>query len=439
MGGIYRVKVDQAMDFAVHFLFTYDRKESRDKSSKGTHMTPSRKKFVYLLISTSLLALPARAQDVPPVVDAILKSWEQQTKLKPTYDKLDVDSSGNVTITNLSSSMSAGGNSPGVKITIGEVTLQEISDAGGGLYEIGQANFSAMKMEVVGPDGTAFTIDMPEGSAEGWFVKVLGDNPTALDTMRSSMSIARRMSSGKMTATVMGQTITSDGYVSTWEGDPASGAGTFSTKIVNVVIPEAAIAAIDPTGSLKQIGYTDLVFDMEAAGTVTLDGENVAMDLSFAYAGKDMGAMKVSVAASDIPLAVYGELQKAQTMGKQPDFAALMPQLQNISLGHFTFRFEDASLTKRLLPMAAAMQGMDEAAMVANAGAMLQLSLMQLNNQAFTDQVVGAVNAFLKDPKSLTVALKPAAPVKVEQLMSLNPADPGAAITLLGVSVTAND
>jgi len=402
-------------------------------------MTPSRKKFAFLLISTSFLAWPAQAQDVPPVVEAILKSWEQQTKLKPTYDKLDVDSSGNVTITNLSSSMAAGGNNSGVKITIGEVALQDISDAGDGLYEIGSAKFSAMKMDVAGPEGQAFTIDMPEGSAEGWYIKVLADNPTPLDMMRSSMSIARKMSSGKMTANVMGQTITSDGYVSTWDGDPATGAGTFSTKIANVVIPEGAIAAIDPTGSLKQIGYTDLVFDMEAGGTVALEGENVSMEFSFAYAGKDMGAVKVSVAASDIPLAVYGEFQKAQTMGKEPDFAALMPQLQNISLNHFNFRFEDASLTKRLLPMAAAMQGMDEATMVANAGAMLQMGLMQLNNQAFTDQVVGAVNAFLKDPKSITIALKPAAPVKVQQLMTLNPADPGAAINLLGVSVTAND
>ncbi len=402
-------------------------------------MIPPRKKFVFLLISTSLLAWPAQAQDVPPVVDALLKSWEKQTKLKPTYDKLDVDGSGNVTITNLTSSMAAGDNNPDVKITIGEVALQDISDAGDGLYEIGSAKFSAMKMDVAGPEGMAFTIDMPEGSAEGWYVKVLGDNPTPLDTMRASMSIARKMSSGKMTANVMGQTITSDGYVSTWDGDPTTGAGTFSTKVANVMIPEGAIAAIDPTGSLKQIGYTDLVFDMEAGGTVTLEGENVGMDLSFAYAGKDMGAMKVSVAASDIPLAVYGELQKAQTMGKEPDFAALMPQLQNISLGHFSFRFEDASLTKRLLPMAAAMQGMDEATMVANAGAMLQMGLMQLNNQAFTDQVVGAVNAFLKDPKSITIALKPASPIKVQQLMTLNPADPGAAISLLGVSVTAND
>jgi hypothetical protein len=427
------------MDFAVHFLFTYDDEESRARGRKGVPMTASHKEFVYLLIGASLLALPAKAQDVPPVVAAILKNWEQQTKLKPTYDKLDVDSSGNVTITNLSSSMVAGGNNPSVKITIGEMALEEISDAGGGLYEIGQAKFSAMKMEVAAPDGTAFTIDMPEGSAEGWFVKVLGDNPTPLDMMRSSMSIARRMSSGKMTANVMGQTISSEGYVSTWDGDPATGAGTFSTKIANVVIPEAAIAAIDPTGSLKQIGYRDLVFDMQADGTVTIVGESIGLDFSFAYAGKDMGVLKVSVTASDIPLAVYGELQKAQTMGQEPDFSALMPQLQNVSFGSFTFRFEDASLTKRLLPMAAAMQGMDEAAMVANAGAMVQLGLMQLNNQAFTDQVVGAVNAFLKDPKSITVALKPAAPVKVQQLMTLNPANPGAVINLLGVSVTAND
>ncbi len=402
-------------------------------------MIPSRKNFVYLLLSTSFLVVPAQAQDVPPAVEAILKAWEQQAKVKPTYDSLDVDGSGNVTITNLTSSMQAGGQDGGIKITIGEMAFRDISDAGGGLYEIGSAKFSAMKMDFTGPDGKAVTIDMPEGSAEGWYVKVLGDNPAPADVMRSSMSIARKMSSGKITANVMGQTITSDGYVSTWDGDPATGAGTFSTKIGNVVIPEAAIAAIDPTGSLKQIGYTDLTFDMEAGGTVTMDGDNVGIDFSFAYVGRDMGAMKVSIAASDIPLAVYGELQKSQKTGKEPDFMALMPQLQNISLGHFSFRFEDDSLTKRLLPMAAAMQGMDEATLVANAGAMLQMGLMALRNQAFTDQVVGAVNAFLKDPKSITIALKPAAPIKVQQMMTLNPSDPGAAINLLGVSVTAND
>jgi hypothetical protein len=117
----------------------------------------------------------------------------------------------------------------------------------------------------------------------------------------------------------------------------------------------------------------------------------------------------------------------------------LMPQLMNVSLSGFKMRFEDASITKKVLPLIARMQGMDEAAMVANAGAMMQLSLMQLKNQAFTDQVVGAVNSFLKDPKSITISLAPAAPIKVQQVMTLDPSNPGAAIDTLGVSVTAND
>ena len=102
-------------------------------------------------------------------------------------------------------------------------------------------------------------------------------------------------------------------------------------------------------------------------------------------------------------------------------------------------RFEDQSITKKILPMIAAMQGMDEATLVANAGAMVQLGLAELKNPAFTTKVVDAVNAYLKDPRSITIIAKPAQPVTVMQLMPLDPANPGAAIDQLGVSVTAND
>ena len=152
------------------------------------------------------------------------------------------------------------------------------------------------------------------------------------------------------------------------------------------------------------------------------------MSGTFGFSGKDMAGINFSYGASDIPIAVMAELQTAQKTGRPPDFNMLMPQLMNVSLSGFKFRFEDASITKKVLPIIAKMQGMDEAAMVANAGAMMQIGLMQLKNQAFTDQVVGAVNAFLKDPKSITVSFKPAAPVKVQQLMTLDPANPGAAV-----------
>ena len=55
----------------------------------------------FLLLAATALTGPAQAQDVPPVVSAIFKSWETQLRATPAYDKIETDSSGNVTISNL--------------------------------------------------------------------------------------------------------------------------------------------------------------------------------------------------------------------------------------------------------------------------------------------------------------------------------------------------
>ena len=65
-----------------------------------------------------------------------------------------------------------------------------------------------------------------------------------------------------------------------------------------------------------------------------------------------------------------------------------------------------------MLPLAAAMQGMDEKTLVASIGPMVQLTLIQLQNEAFTKQAMEAVTAFLQQPKSLTISAKPAATLK---------------------------
>ena len=207
----------------------------------------------------------------------------------------------------------------------------------------------------------------------------------------------------------------------------------------DIVVPEAALAAADPTGQLKMLGYTGLTLNMAATAELSLSGETFGMNGDFDFNAKDMGGIKLAFGATELPVSALAELQAAEREKREPNMATLMQQSMNVTLGNMQFRFEDASITKKLLPIVAQMQGMDEAAMVANAGAMIQISLMQLNNQAFTTQVVSAVNAFLKDPKSITISLKPAQPVKVQQLMSMNPNNPAAAIDLLGISVSAND
>ena len=402
-------------------------------------MKPMTKTFLLLCLASTALAVPAMAENVPPVVAVLLHNFEVQAKVKPTYATVETDAKGNIAITKLAFGKAAEAGGPAVSVAIDEVDLEDVSDAGNGLYQIGSATVTGMKLDVTGANGQAFSVSMPEGSAEDWYIKDAGASPTPADALRASMNVAKKMSSGKITATAMGQTITADGYDTTWDGDPATGAGSFTAKLGNVVIPESAIAIMDTSGMLKQLGYSSLSFDIDGDGKLDIAGDKMGLAFNFAYVGKDMGTLRFSVGAGDIPLAVYAELQKSQEGGKQPDFAALMPELQNVTLAGFTFRFEDASITKKVLPLIAKMQGMDEATMVASAGAMAQMGLMSLNNQEFTTQVVGAINAFLKEPKSITVALKPAAPIKVQELMTLNPANPGEAIAKLGVSVSAND
>lgn len=394
--------------------------------------------FLLVLLAGTTLILPAQAQEIPPAVAAMLDNFERQTGLKPTYSSLETDSSGNVSIAALTMSVSAAGTDPAVKLVIDEVELSDIEDHGDGLYEIGSTSFSGLKIDIGDAEFSA-TLSVPESGAEGWYVKALGDSPTPEDSLRAAMNVARKMSSGKMTITAMGQTITIDGYEQTWDGDPATGAGKFAMKLSNVAIPESTIAMLDTMGMMKQLGYNGVNFDLTSNGNLDIAGGNMGLSFDFAFAGRDMGQLSFGASASGIPIAVYAELQKAQSGGSEPDFNALMPQIQTITLNHVNLRFDDASLVNRVLPMVAAMQGMEQAAMVANAGAMVQLGLMQLQNQAFTDQTVAAVNSFLKEPKSLTVSAKPTSPVTVMELMGLNPANPGEAITKLGVTVSANN
>ncbi len=394
---------------------------------------------LFLLLAATAPVNPARAQEVPPVVTAIFKNWEGQLKATPAYDKIETDGSGTVTISNLAATIGAEDPATKVKLSIGSITLENVAAEANGVIGVGTATFNDTKLEFAGPDNKTVVVEVPQSAAEDWYVAAAGDSPTPMQVFRASMGIARKMTSGEIKVTAEGQSFTAKGLESAWDGDPVTGAGKTTMSFNEIVIPEAALAIADPSGQLKALGYSGLTLN------ITGDGEFTVNDTSFGISGhigissKDMAGITFSYGAGEIPLAVISELHMAQKSGRPADFNMLMPQLMNVSLSGLQFRFEDASITKKLLPLIAKMQGMEEAAMVANAGAMMQISLMQLKNQAFTDQVVGAVTAFLKEPKSLTVSLKPAAPVKVQQLMMLDPSNPGAAIDVLGATVTAND
>lgn len=391
-----------------------------------------------VILSTTALIPMAMAEDVPPGVQAMLDSISRQTGIKPTYEKLEQNADGTVKIGGLSLAVPASATEPALKVTAADVAIAGLADQGDGLYQLGSVKFSGVKLDVTGPE-VSTSVSMPEGTAEDWYIKAAGANPTPLDQVRSTMNVARRMSTGPLTISAMGQTITIGGYEQTWDGDPRSGAGTYNLKVTGIDIPEQVVALADQGGMLKQLGYGALNFDVLSTSKLAVDGDKLGMDFDLALSGRDIGKVTVAGAATGIPAEAYAELQKSSSSGQQPNFSAMMPQLQGITIDSASLRFDDASVTKRVLPILAAMQGTDETTLVSTAGAMVQIGLMQLQSPQFAEEAAKAVNAYMKDPKSITLSAKPSAPVTVSDLMALDPTKPQDALTKLGISVRAND
>lgn len=390
------------------------------------------------LTSAAFLPATAQAEDVPPAIQAFLANLQRQTASKPSYEALKTDGNGNVTLTNLTLTKEAKGDDPGLTVKTGEVSFSGISDQGPSLYQVSKATFANTSVQISGKD-IALSAAIPNATAEGWYIRAVSATPSPKEELLSASTFAKQMSSGPMSITAAGQTVSIDGIDTTWSGDPATGAGKFTLKVNNVAIPPSLVTLMDPGGMLKQLGYPGLNLDLASDADLAVKGDNLGYSFNLSLAGRDMGALSVAGAVDDLPVAAYAQMVKAQSEGKAIDFNALYPQLQNVVVKDASVRFTDNSIVRKLLPLAAAMQGLDEKTFIASIPPSLQLTLIHLQNEAFTKQAVDAVTRFIADPKSLTLSAKPAAPLKLSEFGVMDPAKPGDAITKMGLSVTANE
>jgi hypothetical protein len=229
-------------------------------------------------------------------------------------------------------------------------------------------------------------------------------------------------------------------YRATTEGGTGLLPRSARAKLSGVIIPGGILHASPEMGQIfDALGYSEIL--IEGEGETDHDEASGRYTSSGRLAVKDAGILSMASAIGGLTAERVKALVKpiASASGKDVDQSMLMVAAGPISIESFTLRFDDASLIKRLLPFAAKMQGMDEATLIGNTTAIMQIGLAALGNQTFTSEAVGAVGAFLKEPKSLSVALRPTKPVTIQELMALDPSKPGAAIDLLGVHVTAND
>ncbi|TIX49334.1 MAG: hypothetical protein E5V33_30185, partial [Mesorhizobium sp.] len=138
------------------------------------------------------------------------------------------------------------------------------------------------------------------------------------------------------------------------------------------------------------------------------------------------------------------EMQKK--MAAQPEGAdnsaqgmAMLGLLQQLSFNSASIRFDDDSLTNKVLDYVGKQQGMSGKDIANQAKAIVPFGMAQLNNPELTAEVTAAVGKYLDDPKSLEISAEPPAAVPFALIMAGAMSNPLDLPKTLGVKVKANE
>jgi hypothetical protein len=210
----------------------------------------------------------------------------------------------------------------------------------------------------------------------------------------------------------------------------------------------ADLASVDDPASravIEGLGYQTISGNIEMAGTwqptdgrMALTQHDITVDdagtLGFTF---DIGGYTPSFMQS------VQDLQKK--MADEPASAdnsaqglAMLGLMQQLTFHGASIRFDDDSLTGRVLDYFAKQQGMKPEDIANQTKAILPFLTAQLNNPELSGQITTAVNKFLDDPESLEISATPAAPVPFALIAAGGMTSPLELPKTLGVGVSAN-
>lgn len=167
--------------------------------------------------------------------------------------------------------------------------------------------------------------------------------------------------------------------------------------------------------------------------------ENMKID------AQDIGQINLTADISGYDLAFIEALQKNQQSMSQADVnieattTAMFALLEQLNIKNMEIRFDDNSLTDKLIAHYASQQGTDAASFKQQLKLMVPLVAMYLKNPEFVSQVKEAAGKFLDDPKSLTLTAKPEQPISLAAIAATFALDPAMILNLLNVGISANN
>lgn len=321
-------------------------------------------------------------------------------------------------------------------LALGDITLTDIKEQNGG-YTVGTVslpNYSVAEDGLsVDISGIAITnLRLPPENASDPVASLLIYDEA--DMQRAAVKVG-----DKQAFAIDGVHIEADAPV---DGEPMTFSGAAEKISADLSLVEdptsreliEALDLLTVNGTLQLAGYwqpTDgrLVFDqydisIEKAGT---------LGLTFDFGGYTPdfieSVQELQKAMADTP---EGEENSAQNL-------AMLGLMQQLTFHSLSLRFDDDSLTGKVLDYVARQQKVKPADVVNQAKGLLPFLLAQLDAPDLMTQATAAVGAYLDNPKSIEIAARPENPVPFAMLMASAMSQPKDLVKTLAVSVTANE
>ncbi|KAB2711991.1 hypothetical protein [Brucella intermedia] len=317
---------------------------------------------------------------------------------------------------------------------IGDVTLQNVQDAPDGGYSIEQVTVPDLalagetdKNDKAEMKGLAMqNVHIPSEKAKGPLDSIVMYDKLKIDEIQFGTP-------GKDGATVKGFDLSLDttnkaekiGYVWTIANIDA----TFEKGGKN---PRAPLDMNTFNGSLTSKGSWS-----PTSGDTSLD----QLELE----AKELGKINITGSLGGYDLAFLEAVQKTQENMSKADAdkdaagLAILGLAEQLNLKNLSIRFDNDTLTQKVLDYYAKQQGADGKQLGEQMKMMVPLMATQLKNPEFAQQLKVAADKYFTDPKSLTISASPDQPVTFASIVATASLDPTKIIQLLKISVDANN
>jgi hypothetical protein len=401
------------------------------------------RRFAYSLTALAVLYLASPNIEVPealagkevPVVAALCDALKVQLGVRPAYRRVKKAKDGTITIRGLTTEVEQSelsGRRLGGTLSVERVTLTGISQSPEGLFDVSEAKLINLIFISDEDAEVSSALRLPEITMTHLRLKAAGEHPFDGATILPLGVHAQSMLAKEGVLSAGGTSFEIGSIEASWQGDSDTGVGRTDIKIEDIHYPVSAIRRSDPTGVvLSLIGGGDLVFDLWGTAQTTTSGGIFEAALS----ARSLGRFKITGDLAGRSLGVVASAPAASQNDAGIPAASVGPMMIN----RFAIRFEDQSLTGKLLGMLAKDQGVDRERLIAEAASAIELGLEDVENRTLIEQLKIAVQTYLAEPKSITVTSQLTQPMPVGTVVESAAAGPAEFFSQVPASITVND